>query len=499
MSSLKQVVIGIALSGMLLSCKQDNAQSKNDFVNQDLGVIQQELDSLLDLKSAQAKDEFFKRLQQLEAGSEENALIALDYYLKAGKSAKADSIQAAVVRKFPEGVESRFISYQKIFDGQTPEQKKEIYDSWLKQFPPEHFKSEEREIYNTALSYIIQDFLSAGQLNEAHKLTDEFLDTPSASTTYFAVAGLFYRHEHYDEARAYLQRAMDSYKRWKADTATSPAVKATAKAAYNDALKLYAMTRSREGNCAEALSFFEDYKKQIDFLDEEANLEYADCLEALGQQDLAYTQLEEIIKKNDEHFESNYPRFKRLFIETQGDENALKDYERELNKSFAQRLEAELVSQMISEQAPAYSLTDLEGNTRTAADLRGKIVVLDFWATWCAPCKASFPAMQQVKNHFKEDENVVFLFVDTMENLETERLKLHIKKYLSSKNYDFDVFLDLPDGAVAEAFKVKEIPYKFILDPEGNIRYKIMGYEGNLEAEQNKLIAMIDVVKKGKS
>jgi thiol-disulfide isomerase/thioredoxin len=76
-----------------------------------------------------------------------------------------------------------------------------------------------------------------------------------------------------------------------------------------------------------------------------------------------------------------------------------------------------LAKELISQPAPAFSLVDLEGNKVSLAELKGKVVILDFWATWCAPCKKSFPAMQKALDKYKADPNVRFLFIDTWERI----------------------------------------------------------------------------------
>jgi len=65
--------------------------------------------------------------------------------------------------------------------------------------------------------------------------------------------------------------------------------------------------------------------------------------------------------------------------------------------------------------APDFRLKDMSGKDVTLSSLKGKVVVLDFWATWCVPCHENFPAVQKVVDHYKNDQNVVFLFIDTRE------------------------------------------------------------------------------------
>src|ERR1700748_85368 len=67
----------------------------------------------------------------------------------------------------------------------------------------------------------------------------------------------------------------------------------------------------------------------------------------------------------------------------------------------------------VNQSAPDFKLKDIDGKEISLASLNGKIVIVDFWATWCGPCKASFPGMQLAVNNFKNDKDVVFLFIDT--------------------------------------------------------------------------------------
>lgn len=148
----------------------------------------------------------------------------------------------------------------------------------------------------------------------------------------------------------------------------------------------------------------------------------------------------------------------------------------------------------VKQKAPVFELKDLEGKVVRLEDYVGRVVVLDFWATWCVPCKASFPAMQKVVNKYVADTSVVFLFIDTWEY--TKDVGPAIKDFLGRKQYTFRVLRDEKD-AVVKQYGVDGIPAKFIIDKEGYIRFSMKGSNGTDEEAVNELVEMITLSRGG--
>lgn len=146
---------------------------------------------------------------------------------------------------------------------------------------------------------------------------------------------------------------------------------------------------------------------------------------------------------------------------------------------------------MINQIAPNFSLIDLAGNTISLQDFKNKTIVIDFWATWCGPCVASFAGMQKAVEKFKANDNVKFLFINSWER--GEGIEKRVAEFIKEKNYPFHVLLDLKNEVVT-VYEVEGIPTKFIVDKNGNIRFKSVGFGGDTERMVEELSQMIDLV-----
>jgi len=183
---------------------------------------------------------------------------------------------------------------------------------------------------------------------------------------------------------------------------------------------------------------------------------------------------------------------KRAYVKEKGSEAGFDDYVTALMKESYMKMMAELRKSMLSETAPSFALLDLKGNNVDIKDLKGKVVVADFWATWCGPCIASFPAMQKMVNKYKDNEQVKFVFINTWESGE-DKNKL-AGDFIAKSQYNFQVLMDKEDKVVQQ-FKVDGIPTKFVIDGNGIIRFKSVGYNSSEDAMMAELDAMIDLAK----
>lgn len=116
---------------------------------------------------------------------------------------------------------------------------------------------------------------------------------------------------------------------------------------------------------------------------------------------------------------------------------------------------------------PPLSLRDPAGKTHDLSAYRGKVVLVNFWATWCAPCREEMPSMQALRERLAGKPFEV-LAVNLMESEEK------IAAFRESELIDLPVLMDR-DGAAAKRWKVRMLPISFVIDRSGAIRYQLVG------------------------
>lgn len=194
---------------------------------------------------------------------------------------------------------------------------------------------------------------------------------------------------------------------------------------------------------------------------------------------------------------------KEDYVAKNGSEAGYEAYENSLKPADeAEKIRKEMAAKLIDEPAPDFTLYTAEGTPVHSADLKGKILVLDFWASWCFPCKNSFPAMQMAVNRFADDPDVAFYFVDTMET--TDDYVQKAQDYMSKKGFDFNVLFDGKEEGKSDnrkAFSAMEninhsmaIPRKMILK-NGRVRYTEEGYGGSPSRLVDEISAVVELLK----
>ena len=120
-----------------------------------------------------------------------------------------------------------------------------------------------------------------------------------------------------------------------------------------------------------------------------------------------------------------------------------------------------------SEKALDFTLKDLEGNTVSLSDYKGENVYVNFFATWCPPCKGEMPDIEKISQKYK-DKDLVVLAVDLGEDRDT------VKNFIAENNLSFKVLLD-SDQTATELYQITSIPVSVFIDKKGNVVAKKVG------------------------
>lgn len=131
-------------------------------------------------------------------------------------------------------------------------------------------------------------------------------------------------------------------------------------------------------------------------------------------------------------------------------------------------------------QEEHFAVKDEKGNTITLAELKGKVVFINFWATWCPPCIAEMPSIASLKETFKDHKDLVFLMVDVDNNLKKSM------KFMSKEKLDLPVHV--PASSIPSTLLGSSIPTTVIIDKKGEI---VVRAEGGRDYTNPKIIAAL--------
>ena len=131
-----------------------------------------------------------------------------------------------------------------------------------------------------------------------------------------------------------------------------------------------------------------------------------------------------------------------------------------------------LNAQEIGKEPQAFSGKTASGEKVNLSDYKGKVTIIDFWASWCKPCKEGFPFLVELYDNYSE-KGFEVLGVNLDE--EVANMNMFLKKM--DKNIKFKIISD-PDSKIGNLYNVEAIPSTFILDKKGVVRYMHLGFSG---------------------
>ncbi|MFN0292034.1 redoxin family protein [Pedobacter helvus] len=163
-----------------------------------------------------------------------------------------------------------------------------------------------------------------------------------------------------------------------------------------------------------------------------------------------------------------------------------------LDKEWKARHYNGLKKIILDKPFPDFQIVDRNKKLLTAADLKGKVVLIDLWATWCKPCIEFFPYLQVIYEKYKDDKDVMFVILNTASGNTFEDAFTWVDQ---NKQFPFPFYFN-EDKKLSAKLDVNTIPTTFLLDKDSKIRFKKVGNEG--EKAMPQLDAMIEFLKQQK-
>jgi peroxiredoxin len=138
----------------------------------------------------------------------------------------------------------------------------------------------------------------------------------------------------------------------------------------------------------------------------------------------------------------------------------------------------------LGEPAPNFQLQDLNGRLVTLSDLRGKVVLLNFWATWCGPCRVEMPAMEQLYQAFSRKDFEILA-------VSTDAQGVAITRPFQQENHLTFPILHDADYRVGLTYGARSLPMTFMVDRQGVIRHQIFGARDWAAPEAQHLVQLL--------
>jgi cytochrome c biogenesis protein CcmG/thiol:disulfide interchange protein DsbE len=135
--------------------------------------------------------------------------------------------------------------------------------------------------------------------------------------------------------------------------------------------------------------------------------------------------------------------------------------------------------------APSFTLTELNGQKVNLSDFQGKIVIINFWASWCRPCRAEMPALQQAYTSY-QDKGLVLLAI----NASNQDTPGAMQTFLGSFEHSFTIPLD-SNGEVTRLYRVNSLPTTFFVGQDGRVRDLVIGGPLTVAGLSNRVQALL--------
>lgn len=429
-------------------------------------------------------------------------------------------INDRILKQFPASNEARFVDFNKIKkEDKDVNVRVASYENFLRKYPVEEWRKQpngqafiyyevyrvlgstyfDTKQYDKFISLFKQmDFRSGNEVWRWSLTQAQLLDILKVTTPLDTLLHLT------ESTIPYLIKLKNDGS-YREDFDTPELAQANANKQLDERLRTLVFIQNRTKHYDRAMKSFLQISEEGRYADADINEVYMNALEKSGQSVHMLSLLEAAARQN-----TLTPKMivmlKEIYLAN--NQNDASGYDKYFASLRSPEQDKELVDHvkgnMVNFPYAAFELEDANGNKVNSADWKGKIVVIDFWATWCRPCIMAFPGMQLVVDKYANDPNVLVYFIGTMQ---TGDYKAKSVNYVRSNGFRFNLLHDAPNTqngqqdavfkSMVPFFQSSAIPRKIIVK-DGVIRYTSEGYSGSPSKLLDEISLAVEMIRNEK-
>jgi len=444
------------------------------------------LNTLLNANTVEARSTLLDEATKLKhSDNEDDLVLANKVYKELGKEIQYNELRKYILKKYPKGITSRqnvADEFLKQLDKRKPKWVEKQYTNWLKKFPVSNFEPKNRGTYDMVLMQLVKHFLATEQHHLVDKYKNTFIEQSLKTMTYYSIAEDYFKQEDFKQAKHHIDSAL----MWSDQSRQSTDMKVRSSFGammYNNIALLAAQVDLKQGNPNTALRLLPDILSKTKYQPmhgETMIFTLANAYKSIGADLDAFLALKNYAMQN-EDIDKVWGEIQALYKDLNGQDANFEQLKNSIEDAKNEKHLQNLKEKLVKIETPNFELHNLAGQTVKLSDYKGKIVILDFWATWCVPCIRSFPAMQQLVNNSKNSDDVAFLFINTWEK--QKNFKQAVQDFMSTNSYTFHVLFDeiseKNNTLLANQLNIPSLPTKVLIDKDGYMRIMVSGSDTN--------------------